>query len=76
MSFIRDAKKLDVSGYDLVISDFEPLAAWASKQAKVECLGISHQSAFVHDIPKADGYIGSKLLINSFAPADIYVGLH
>jgi uncharacterized protein (TIGR00661 family) len=76
ISFIRDARKLDVSSYDLVISDFEPLTAWASKRAKVECLGISHQSAFVHDIPKASGYTGSKILMNNFAPADTYVGLH
>lgn len=76
MGFFKDARKLDVSRYDLVISDFEPLTAWASRRAGVKCLGISHQAAFAHNVPKVGGYLGSKLLMNMFAPADIYVGLH
>jgi uncharacterized protein (TIGR00661 family) len=76
LRFYKDARDLDVSRYDLVISDFEPLTAWASKVAGVKSLGISHQAAFGSDVPKVAGYLGSKLLMNSFAPADISVGLH
>ncbi len=40
--FIKDIKSLDLSGYDLVISDFEPIPAWASKKKnkKVPILGV------------------------------------
>ncbi len=30
-AFIHDIKNLDLSGYDLVIPDFEPISAWAAK---------------------------------------------
>ncbi len=76
VGFLKDVRKLDVKQYDLVISDFEPLTAWASRLAKVKCLGISHQAAFSFDVPKVRGYLGSKLLMHNFAPADSYVGLH
>ena len=32
--------------YDLVISDFEPISAWASKRKNVLCVGSSHQYSF------------------------------
>ena len=32
--FFNDVRNLDVSAYDLVISDFEPVTAWAAKLAK------------------------------------------
>src|SRR5882757_9413834 len=31
LRFLRDVFALDVGGYDLVISDFEPLTAWAAR---------------------------------------------
>ena len=34
ISFMRDIKALDLSGYDLVISDFEPVTAWAARRQK------------------------------------------
>lgn len=31
LNFLREVRNLDVSGYDLVLTDFEPLTAWAGK---------------------------------------------
>ena len=31
ITFIKDVRSLDLSDYDLVISDFEPVTAWAAK---------------------------------------------
>ncbi len=76
LGFLKDSRNLDLADYDLVISDFEPLCAWAAKKAGKKCLGISHQAAFRHAVPKVGGYLGSKLLMSQFAPADTYVGLH
>lgn len=75
-SLIRDAKNLDVSGYDLVVCDFEPVTAWAAKWAKKQCVGISHQSSFLYDIPKKHNNIVTDLFMRYFAPSDLPVGIH
>src|ERR1043165_3418875 len=46
--FKREIKELPVEHYDLVISDFEPVSAWACLQKGKPCIGLSHQSAVLH----------------------------
>ena len=67
---------LDVSGYDLVITDFEPIAAWAGKLAYKKVVGLGHQYAFKYDIPRVQGTIVDQFLMQNFAPADVSAGLH
>ena len=74
--FVRDVIELDLATYDLLISDFEPITAWAAKLKGVSCIGISHQCAFRYDVPKVKGYWGSRLLMKFFAPTTAQVGLH
>ncbi|SHE22597.1 MJ1255/VC2487 family glycosyltransferase [methanotrophic endosymbiont of Bathymodiolus puteoserpentis (Logatchev)] len=74
--FIKDIKALDLSKFDLVISDFEPVTAWAAKKQKKKVLGIGHQYAFNHDIPRAGSDPIADLVMKNFAPADIGIGLH
>lgn len=74
--FVADVKKLNTRDYDLVISDFEPLTAWAAKFQGTPSLGISHQKAFDYDVPKVSGYWGSRAILRSFAPTAMRVGLH
>ncbi|WP_293268074.1 MJ1255/VC2487 family glycosyltransferase [Neptunomonas sp.] len=72
----RDVRALDLSHYDLVVSDFEPVTAWAAKLANKASMGIAHQYAFLHALP--DGY-RSKLVrpgIKLFAPVKQAVGIH
>ena len=45
-AFLYDVVMLDVSDYDLIISDYEPVTAWAAKLHKKPCIGIAHQYAF------------------------------
>ncbi|NRA41019.1 MAG: glycosyltransferase [Pseudomonadales bacterium] len=73
---IRDIRSLDVSQYDLVLSDFEPVTAWAAKLAGKTSLSISHQAAFFENIPKVSGYRSAKMLMRYFAPTDHAIGLH
>ena len=40
LSFIRDIKTLDLSRYDVVISDFEPVTAWAAKRQHKTVMGL------------------------------------
>ena len=75
--FIHDVKKLDLSGYDLVINDFEPISAWAAKLAKVPCVGISHQASFLtNKVPSRNANMMTRLGLKLFAPASCYLGVH
>jgi uncharacterized protein (TIGR00661 family) len=76
ITFIKDMKSLDLSGYDLVISDFEPVTAWAAKSQKIPVLGIGHQYAFNHKIPKEGSDPIADQVMKYFAPADKGIGLH
>jgi uncharacterized protein (TIGR00661 family) len=76
LTFLRDIKALDLTGYDLIISDFEPVTAWAAKQQKQFVLGIGHQYAFSHAIPREGSNIIAEQVMKYFAPASVGVGLH
>jgi uncharacterized protein (TIGR00661 family) len=71
-----DIFRLDLSDYDLVISDFEPITSWSAKLRNVDCVELSHQSAFNYDIPKQRGYPLSKILMKIFCPNKMKVGFH
>ena len=74
--FIRDVKALDLSSYDLVVSDFEPISAWAAKIQGIKTIGLSHQSSFYYDIPKRGNNFLANMIMKWFAPVDIPLGLH
>lgn len=76
LEFYSDLRKLDLSGYDMVISDFEPVTAWACKKQGIKCYGIGHQYAFGHNIPREGVDLNSKILMNLFAPTHHQMGLH
>src|SRR5690625_7864470 len=69
----RDVRALDLSSYDLVITDFEPITAWAARRAGKPCLGIAHQYAFRHAVQKARS-LAASLLYRWFAPYDVDLG--
>lgn len=74
---IKDIKQLDVSGYDLVLNDFEPISAWAAKKAGIAVINISHQAVFNYKQVPAKGMNWiNKQILKYFAPADISLGVH
>ncbi|NOS76261.1 MAG: glycosyltransferase [Methyloglobulus sp.] len=76
ITFAKDVKRLDLTNYDLVISDFEPVTAWAAKAQGVPVLGLGHQYAFKHKIPREGSDPLAELVMKLYAPADIGIGLH
>jgi uncharacterized protein (TIGR00661 family) len=74
--FYRDIFAYDASGFDLVVTDFEPVAARIARRNKIPSIGVGHQYAFLHDVPvkRADPF--SMWVVRNFAPADYAVGLH
>ena len=76
LQLFREIRELDLSGYDLVLNDFEPVSAWAARQQKVPCIGISHQNCFRYPVPASQRNLLDKLLMAYFAPCDQAIGLH
>jgi uncharacterized protein (TIGR00661 family) len=74
--FIYDILNLDLSPYDLVITDFEPVTAWAAKLKGKPVIGIGHQYAFKHNIPSAGNTPFAEMILKRFAPANVNIGLH
>lgn len=72
----QDIRTLDLNKYDLVVTDFEPVVAWAARKTKTPCIGIGHQYAFEQDIPKADSTFASDAIMKWFAPVDLGIGVH
>lgn len=73
---IRDMRQLDTRGYDLVISDFEPLTAWAAKRHKTFSLGIANQYGLGGRAPMPRGAYLSRAILKQFAPVKLALGLH
>jgi uncharacterized protein (TIGR00661 family) len=71
-----DIQQLDLSAYDFVLTDFEPISAHAARQQNKRSIAIGHQYAFLHDIPKENANLLSRLIFKHFAPAQFQLGLH
>lgn len=72
---IKDVKELNLSTYNCIISDFEPVSAWAAKQQQRLCLGISNQASCQYIPPKEYGVI-ARTIMNFYAPVNKPIGLH
>lgn len=74
--FLSDLKELNVKDYDLVLTDFEPITAWAAKLQGVPSIGLAHQYALCHHIPGTENAPLLAQGLKSFAPAKHYLGVH
>ena len=73
---IRDITQQSLDDYDLVITDFEPIVAWAAKLRRRHAIGIAHQYAFRYEVPLGRGGMLDRALLKNLAPAGQYIGLH
>lgn len=76
--FYKEVKSLPVNDYDLVITDFEPVSAWACFLADKPCIGFGNQFALrSKDVPKSgsEDVIG-KLILNYYCPVTAAYGIH
>jgi uncharacterized protein (TIGR00661 family) len=74
--FYRDIHSFDTAGYDLVVTDFEPLSARIGRRSRLPVIGVGHQYAFAHNIPVEGGNPLARFVLNNYAPVDFPVGLH
>lgn len=71
-----DIRDLDLSPYDLVLTDFEPICAWAARRQGTPCIGMGHQYAFAHPVPTDGDNWTSRQIMRYFAPVNVGLGLH
>ena len=72
----RDIRKFDASGFDVAISDFEPITARIARRASLPCIGIGNQYAFRFPVPMARGHPFARQLLDRYAPVSHPLGLH
>ncbi len=72
--FYKDIK-LDVSGYDLVISDFEPISCWSARRCGVSSIGLSNQYSIFSLKNKKLKYKLLSWFSKFFTPCDKYIEL-
>ena len=75
---LNEIRKCNVSQYDLVINDFEPITAWACYFKRVYCISLSHQAAVLHPKapePKKSNKLG-RFVLKKYAPGKDVYGFH
>ncbi|PLW84336.1 hypothetical protein CWI75_03070 [Kineobactrum sediminis] len=74
--FLRDVRTLPLAGFDAVVTDFEPITAWAGRRAGLPVIGIGHQYALGDTAPTVAGHWLARQVMNRFAPVTRPLGLH
>ncbi|RTE86751.1 MULTISPECIES: glycosyltransferase family protein [Gammaproteobacteria] len=76
LQFWDDVRSLDLSQYDLVVTDFEPVTAWAARRQGVRCIGMGRQYAFFKDLQGVAINPLQRAMLKQFAPCDTTLGMH
>jgi uncharacterized protein (TIGR00661 family) len=77
-SFVRDVWDFPILKYDVIISDFEPVSAWAAWVNGKDCVGLGHQAAFLS--PKSPRPLGrswaGENVLKRYSPTTHALGFH
>lgn len=78
VKLMKEARDLPVEDYDLVLNDFEPIAAVACRMKKLPSIGFGHQASFQSKkTPRpARKSMAGEWVLTQYARATQYVGLH
>lgn len=76
--FLKEVNSLPVHEYDLIITDFEPVSAWACYLHDKPCIGLSHQAAVLaRQAPKTESSdMVGRLILKQYAPVTEQYGFH
>ena len=75
---MSDIYGLPVHEYDLVLSDFEPITAWAAKTKGIPNICVSHQASLLSTrVPRpSQNNRFQQFVMKWYAPGDNLIGLH
>ncbi|QCK13485.1 hypothetical protein DCC35_01310 [Mangrovivirga cuniculi] len=76
--FIKEILSIDLTQYDYIINDFEPVTAWAGKLKGLPVINLSHQAAVISRLsPKPSEKDRAGLtILKHYAPSNISFGFH
>lgn len=76
--FLDDVMQFEPQKYDLVISDYEPISAWACYKADIPCIGLSHQASFLSKKTPRPNHrnLAAEFLLKYYAPCSKPIGFH
>ncbi len=78
--FFRDVREFDASGFELVVTDYEPAAAWIARRNRLPSIGLGHLYAFQRRQPLPGWTLPAQIVVGRFArlytPVRIAIGLH
>jgi len=75
---VRDIRNVPVNDYDMIISDFEPISAWAGKLAGKHVVAMSHQASFLSDKSPRPSTRNAfaEGIFRHYAPCNSAIGFH
>jgi uncharacterized protein (TIGR00661 family) len=78
LEFLSDVRNLNISKYDLIVNDYEPVSAWAARNSGVPCIALSHQAAFLSaKTPRPDeSNLFTEMLFHHYAPSNKAIAFH
>ncbi|GAB3820597.1 glycosyltransferase family protein [Pontibacter rugosus] len=76
--FYKEIRQLPIKEYDLVITDFEPVSAWACMMARKHCVGLSNQVAVLNkNVPKPEeADLLGRFILKNYSPTTAQYGFH
>lgn len=72
----HDIRQLETRRYDLVLTDFEPVTAWAARRQGTPLIALGHQYALSAPTPLQGMDLLQRNILRFFAPARFNLGLH
>ncbi len=72
----QDIRQLETRRYDLVLTDFEPITAWAARRQGTPLIALGHQYALRAPTPLQGMDLLQRNILRFFAPARLNLGLH
>lgn len=77
-AFLDGVMQLQTDRYDVLVNDFEPVSAWAAARSGMECVGLSHQAAFLsRRVPRPpQPNAAAEWLFKYYAPCTKSIGFH
>lgn len=72
----QDIRQLETRRYDLVLTDFEPITAWAARRQGTPLIALGHQYALSAPTPLQGMDLLQRNILRFFAPARFNLGLH
>ena len=76
IQFVKDIFEIK-KRYDVIVTDFEPISAYAARKLGIYCIGLGHQYSFLNNIPKSFRMkLASLFFLRFYTPINSTISSH